>query len=289
MIGSGNVEKVDANTLTLTGNNSYTGDTTLRNGTTLVAAGATLGVENSNATLTVQNGAKFATAGTVYNNITILSGGTLAAWNAIEGNATLRDAGIDTINGNVTNSGTLLLSAADHSVGNDFTITGDYTGAEGSQIVLNSELGTDTAPTDHLTITGSSFGQSGVTVSNMGGLGAQTVNGMEIVSVAGSSEAQLTLAKPVVAGAYEYSLYQHSDGNWYLNRRPRHLSIQQMIPMTEIIPTTVAIPTMAVTLIMAVTVTMAAIPTMAATAAAMITATVVIIPITAAAIPQHQK
>lgn len=217
--GSGNVEKVDANTLTLTGNNSYTGDTTLRNGTTLVAAGATLGVENSNATLTVQNGAKFATAGTVYNNITILSGGTLAAWNAIEDNATLNDAGIDTINGNVTNSGTLLLSAADHSVGNDFTINGDYTGAEGSQIVLNSELGTDTAPTDHLTITGSSFGQSGVTVSNMGGLGAQTVNGMEIVSVAGSSEAQLTLAKPVVAGAYEYSLYQHSDGNWYLESK----------------------------------------------------------------------
>lgn len=115
----------------------------------------------------------------------------------------------------MTNSGTLLLSAADHSVGNDFTINGDYTGAEGSQIVLNSELGTDTAPTDHLTITGSSFGQSDVTVSNMGGLGAQTVNGMEIVSVAGSSEAQLTLASPVVAGAYEYSLYQHSDGNWY--------------------------------------------------------------------------
>lgn len=219
MTGSGNVEKVDANTLTLTGNNSYTGDTTLRNGTTLVAAGATLGVENSNATLTVQNGAKFATAGTVYNNITILSGGTLAAWNAIEGNATLNDAGIDIINGNVTNSGTLLLSAADHSVGNDFTINGDYTGAEGSQIVLNSEPGTDTAPTDHLTITGSSFGQSGVTVSNMGGLGAQTVNGMEIVSVAGSSEAQLTLAKPVVAGAYEYSLYQHSDGNWYLESK----------------------------------------------------------------------
>ena len=219
MTGSGNVEKVDANTLTLTGNNSYTGDTTLRNGTTLVAAGATLGVQNSNATLTVQNGAKFATAGTVYNNISILSGGTLAAWNAIEGNATLSDAGIDTINGNVTNSGTLLLSAADHSVGNDFTINGDYTGAEGSQIVLNSELGTDTAPTDHLTITGSSFGQSGVTVSNMGGLGAQTVNGMEIVSITGSSEAQLTLAKPVVAGAYEYSLYQHSDGNWYLESK----------------------------------------------------------------------
>jgi autotransporter-associated beta strand protein len=42
--GSGNVEKVDSNTLTLSGNNSYTGNTVLHNGTTL-ASGATLGVK----------------------------------------------------------------------------------------------------------------------------------------------------------------------------------------------------------------------------------------------------
>jgi outer membrane autotransporter protein len=42
---------------------------------------------------------------------------------------------------------------------------------------------------------------------------------MEIVRVGGSSEAQLTLAKPVVAGAYEYNLYQHGDGNWYLESK----------------------------------------------------------------------
>lgn len=120
------------------------------------------------------------------NNIDILSGGILAAWNAVEGNATLRTSGVDTINGNVTNSGTLLLSAADNSVGNNFTINGDYTGSAGSQIVMNSTLGEDSAPTDHLSITGSSYGQSGVSIANIGGLGAQTVNGMEIVSVSGS-------------------------------------------------------------------------------------------------------
>jgi len=42
---------------------------------------------------------------------------------------------------------------------------------------------------------------------------------MEIVSVSGSSEAQLTLSKPVVAGAYEYGLYQHDNGNWYLESK----------------------------------------------------------------------
>ena len=219
MTGSGKVEKVDSHTLTLTGKNSYTGDTVLHGGTTLVANGATLGVKNSNATVTIENGATFATAGEVNNNIHVLAGGTLAAWNAVQGNATLSAAGVDTINGNVTNGGTLLLSAANNSVGNNFTINGDYTGSAGSQIVLNSTLGEDNAPTDHLTITGSSFGQSGVSVSNMGGLGAQTVNGMEIVRVGGSSEAQLTLAKPVVAGAYEYNLYQHGDGNWYLESK----------------------------------------------------------------------
>ncbi|BDS19398.1 adhesin autotransporter [Enterobacter roggenkampii] len=219
MTGSGKVEKVDSHTLTLTGKNSYTGDTVLHGGTTLVANGATLGVKNSNATVTIENGATFATAGEVNNNIHVLAGGTLAAWNAVQGNATLSAAGVDTINGNVTNGGTLLLSAANNSVGNNFTINGDYTGSAGSQIVLNSTLGEDNAPTDHLTITGSSFGQSGVSVSNMGGLGAQTVNGMEIVRVGGSSEAQLTLAKPIVAGAYEYNLYQHGDGNWYLESK----------------------------------------------------------------------
>ncbi|EQB8710732.1 autotransporter outer membrane beta-barrel domain-containing protein [Klebsiella aerogenes] len=219
IIGSGNVEKVDANTLTLTGTNSYTGNTLLKSGTTLVAEGATLGVVGSDATLTIDNGAQFASAGEVNNNIDILSGGILTAWNAVEGNATLRTSGVDTINGNVTNSGTLLLSAADNSVGNNFTINGDYTGSAGSQIVMNSTLGEDSSPTDHLSITGSSYGQSGVSIANIGGLGAQTVNGMEIVSVSGSSEAQLTLSKPVVAGAYEYGLYQHDNGNWYLESK----------------------------------------------------------------------
>ncbi|HGY4334198.1 autotransporter family protein [Klebsiella aerogenes] len=219
IIGSGNVEKVDTNTLTLTGTNSYTGNTLLKSGTTLVAEGATLGVVGSDATLTIDNGAQFASAGEVNNNIDILSGGILAAWNAIEGNSTLRTSGVDTINGNVTNSGTLLLSAADNSVGNNFTINGDYTGSADSQIVMNSQLGEDSSPTDHLSITGSSYGQSGVSIANIGGLGAQTVNGMEIVSVGGSSKAQLTLSKPVVAGAYEYDLYKHSNGNWYLESK----------------------------------------------------------------------
>lgn len=217
--GTGSLIKQDANTLTLGGNNTYTGDSELKAGTTLVAQGATLGATGNTATLTVDSGATFASAGTVNQNLLIASGGTLAAWNAISGN-TLSSTGAastgDTINGNVTNQGTLLLASASNTAGNDFIINGDYTGAQGSTIVMNTVAGDDSSLTDHLAITGNSAGTSSVAVANVGGMGAQTLNGIEVIGVGGSSDAVFTLDKPVVAGAWEYNLNQHTDGNWYL-------------------------------------------------------------------------
>ncbi len=214
--GSGNVEKIDANLLTLTGNNIYTGNTLLSSGTTLVAEGATLGSTGNTATITVDNGATFASEGTVNNNVDILSGGVLASWNAVQGNSASSSSTVNTINGNVTNSGTLQIAGLNDSVGNNFTINGDYTGVSGSLIAMNSVLGDDSSATDHLTITGNSAGESGVRISNIGGAGAQTVNGMQVVSVGGNSDAAFSLSRPVVVGAWEYSLNQHTDGNWYL-------------------------------------------------------------------------
>ncbi len=219
MTGSGSVEKVDANLLTLTGNNSYTGNTLLRSGTTLVAEGANLGGDGNTATITVQDGATFASAGTVNNNVDILSGGVLASWNAVSGNSATSTATANTINGNVTNSGTLQISGLNNYVGNNYTINGDYTGVSGSKIVMNSILGDDSSATDRLTINGNSAGESGISLSNIGGLGAQTVNGIEVISVAGNSDASFTLAKPAVVGAWEYNLNQKSDGNWYLESK----------------------------------------------------------------------
>lgn len=214
--GSGNVEKIDANLLTLTGNNSYTGNTLLKSGTTLVAEGATLGASGNTGTVTIQDGATFASAGSVNNNVDILSGGVLASWNAVQGNSASSSSTLNTINGNVTNSGTLQIAGLNDSVGNRFTINGDYTGVSGSLIAMNSVLGDDNSATDHLTITGNSAGESGIRISNIGGAGAQTVNGMQVVSVGGNSDAAFSLSRPVVVGAWEYSLNQHADGNWYL-------------------------------------------------------------------------
>lgn len=150
--GTGNLVKEDANTLTLTGNNSFSGDTTLKAGTTLVAENAMMGPDGGTGIINIDSGATLASAGTVNSSVAIAAGGVLASWNAVSGNenASTPAAG-NTINGDVTNQGTLQI-AGNNSVGNAFTINGNYTGDENSRIVMNTEAGADNSPTDHLAI-----------------------------------------------------------------------------------------------------------------------------------------
>ncbi|WP_336282892.1 autotransporter outer membrane beta-barrel domain-containing protein [Cronobacter dublinensis] len=217
--GSGNLVKENTSTLTLSGNNRYSGDTTLNGGTTLLAENGTIGPDGGTGNINIKNGATFASAGTVNSNVVIAAGGVLASWNAVSGNenATTPASG-NTITGDVTNQGTLQI-AGGNSVGNAFSIDGNYTGDAGSRIVMNTEAGLDDSPTDHLAITGDSAGSSALDVANIGGKGAQTINGIELISVGGASDATFTLDKPVVAGMWEYDLYQHDDGNWYLESK----------------------------------------------------------------------
>ncbi|WP_105736854.1 autotransporter family protein [Cronobacter dublinensis] len=217
--GSGNLVKENTSTLTLSGNNLYSGDTTLNGGTTLLAENGTIGPDGGTGNININDGATFASAGTVNSNVVIAAGGVLASWNAASGNenATTPASG-NTITGDVTNQGTLQI-AGGNNVGNAFTIDGNYTGDAGSRIVMNTEAGLDDSPTDHLAITGDSAGSSALDVANIGGQGAQTINGIELISVGGASDATFTLDKPVVAGMWEYDLYQHDDGNWYLESK----------------------------------------------------------------------
>ncbi|EOL9021160.1 autotransporter outer membrane beta-barrel domain-containing protein [Cronobacter dublinensis] len=217
--GSGNLVKENTSTLTLSGNNLYSGDTTLNGGTTLLSENGTIGPDGGTGNININDGATFASAGTVNSNVVIAAGGVLASWNAASGNenATTPASG-NTITGDVTNQGTLQI-AGGNNVGNAFTIDGNYTGDAGSRIVMNTEAGLDDSPTDHLAITGDSAGSSALDVANIGGKGAQTINGIELISVGGASDATFTLDKPVVAGMWEYDLYQHDDGNWYLESK----------------------------------------------------------------------
>lgn len=92
-------------------------------------------------------------------------------------------------------------------------------------LALTSALGGDGSPTDRLVIdTGSATGVTQLRISNAGGKGALTNEGIRVIEVANGGSAPagaFVLAGRAVAGPFEYSLYrgglqQPDDGNWYL-------------------------------------------------------------------------
>ncbi|MBB3660652.1 fibronectin-binding autotransporter adhesin [Rhizobium sp. BK650] len=135
-----------------------------------------------------------------------------------------RLGGSGTIIGDVSNSGTV---APGNSIGT-LTISGNYTG-NGGTLDIESVLGGDASPTDRLVVTGNTAGTTNVRVTNLGGGGAQTVEGIKIVDVGGTSAGTFSLLgdyvfqgdQAAVGGAYAYRLYQNgistpADGDWYL-------------------------------------------------------------------------
>ena len=126
--------------------------------------------------------------------------------------------------GTTTSDGTI---APGNSIGT-LTIDGNYTG-NGGTLEIESELGGDASPTDRLVVTGDTAGTTSVRVTNLGGTGAQTVEGIKIVDVGGASNGVFSLLgdyviagqQAVVAGAYGYTLNKNGvstpgDGDWYL-------------------------------------------------------------------------
>lgn len=98
--------------------------------------------------------------------------------------------------------------------GTTLTVAGDYL-ASGASLSMSAVLGGDDSPTDRLAVKGSTAGDTSITVTNAGGTGGQTVNGILLISVSGKSDGVFTLANRVAAGAYDYSLVS-KNGNWYL-------------------------------------------------------------------------
>lgn len=174
--GTGGVDKTGAGTLTVGSAQNYTGDTHINQGA--------LNVDGN-----------FGSTGTVY----------VAKTGTLKGNGSIA--------GSVDNSGVIDLTGS--TPGNNLVVGGDYSSHDG-QLWVNSELGGDDSAHDQLTVKGNTSGNTSVTVKDMHGLGAQTANGIELVDVQGQSDGTFTLEGRAVAGAYEYSLNQANDGNWYL-------------------------------------------------------------------------
>ncbi|MDA8519113.1 intestinal colonization autotransporter adhesin MisL [Citrobacter sp. Igbk 16] len=129
-----------------------------------------------------------------------------ATWN-MTNSSTLTDL---TLNGGaVVNFG-----HADGEPWQTLTINEDFTG-NGGKLVFNTVLNDDTSETDKLKVLGNTTGNAFVAVNNIGGAGAQTVEGIEIIDVAGNSDATFEKAGRIVAGAYDYNVVQKGN-NWYL-------------------------------------------------------------------------
>lgn len=125
--------------------------------------------------------------------------------------------------GNLTNSGDISLSS-NGSANNILYVNGDYVGDNGN-ILFNTQLAGDDSYTNKLVITGNASGKTYVTFNNLGGNGAQTLEGINIISTSSSTENAFIQKQRIVAGAYDYSLIQGTgdkSGNWYLTSRLTH-------------------------------------------------------------------
>ena len=123
----------------------------------------------------------------------------------------------------VVNAGRIDLTNGGDSTSDSFTINGDYEGT-GGLVLLNTELGDDSSPSDKLVISsGTASGTTGIEIVNAGGAGAlTTANGILVVEATNGATtgSAFTLAGRVAAGAYEYLLFKGDAAaageNWFL-------------------------------------------------------------------------
>ncbi len=110
-----------------------------------------------------------------------------------------------------------IVALGDGSAFHTLNVAGNFSGADGT-IIFNTVLAGDNAATDKLIIGGDTSGSANVRVNNVGGAGAQTDKGIELIKVGGASNGQFNLAGRAVGGQYEYFLHKGTgaDGNWYL-------------------------------------------------------------------------
>ncbi|GAB5124730.1 TPA: autotransporter outer membrane beta-barrel domain-containing protein [Escherichia coli] len=115
----------------------------------------------------------------------------------------------------LSNNGSVYLG---HNAQNTLTINGDYTSKNG-HIYFSGILGDDDSSVDKLIVKGNTDGKTFVTVKDIGGVGAQTLNGIEIIHVDGQSNGEFIQSNRIAAGAYDYTLGRgqgSNSGNWYL-------------------------------------------------------------------------
>lgn len=202
--------KLGAGKLTLSGANTYSGDTNVQEGTLWLSGDGSIGEMGSQQAVNVASGATFGGSNGTTVNGKVTNEGTLVFGDSEETGA------IFTLNGDLINMGTITSGSSASTPGNTLYVDGNYTGNGGS-LYLNTVLGDDDSATDKLVITGDASGTTDLYINGIGD-GAQTTNGIEVVDVGGVSTSDaFELKNEVNAGLYTYRLYwNESDNDWYL-------------------------------------------------------------------------
>lgn len=219
-LGSGNLTNNGELNLYFSDDSVLTNDTLVGNGVlnkynagsltfTLPQAKDYSGTTNINAGSMIFKGDNSATTdGYKTSNVNIASGAALV--------------GLDKVifQGNINNSGKFYIGELPNSstVSQNSVTVKNYTGNSGSNLIFNGKLTDDNSSIGKLIINGDSSGSSTVTVNNIGGLGAKTINGISIIDVNGESNATFTQSGRIIAGAYEYKLQRSKNNanNWVL-------------------------------------------------------------------------
>jgi autotransporter family porin len=211
LTGNGGLTKTDLGTLVLNGVSDYSGMTNVKQGA-LIVGDEHHREASVHSQVHISPDALLGGYGTVSGNVD--NGGTILAGSRLPGNrmpASLR------ITGDLTNAG--LIKLDNGKPGNMLAIGGNYHGRNGL-LSLSARLGGDDSASDRLVIEGSTSGTTQVTVINTGGIGAPTLNGIELIRVNGDSAGEFRQNGRIVAGAYDYRLVRgkaNLSGNWYLS------------------------------------------------------------------------
>ena len=199
------------------GTSEVTGDITARNSGTASLTLNDTGTKFTGDLISQSGGSITGTSAGTWTGSSSVSGGTIdftmtdpaSVWN-ITGNSELTTL--------TQNAGTINFPAAPAKsfTGTTVTVDGNYS-SDGGSINMNTVFTGDSSPTDKLVIKGNSEGTATITFNRITGWGAQTVEGIKVVEVDGTSDAVFT--KPdsnrLVAGPYLYDLKKVGN-DWYL-------------------------------------------------------------------------
>jgi outer membrane autotransporter protein len=220
--------KTGDGSLTLTGKTGWTGDTHIDGGE-LVLDGSNGGAQlvsniiaKDNTALSLRNGARL----TGWIDPTDVNIDKSSSW----------DMTADSVVNDVNLAGTIRYIAPTTSpMTSGHTLTANNWHGQDGTLVMNTVLGDDDSVTDKLLVNGDTSGNTFMQINNVGGHGAKTVEGIEVVDVKGLSDGTFTKSGRIVAGAYDYDLVQKG-ANWYLTSKGEKQPIVPIDPNKPIAP-----------------------------------------------------